>query len=232
MMKKYTWILFDADGTLFDYNRAEQFALEKSFATHAISYAPQYLQEYARVNKGIWQEFEQGQITAEALRAERFRRLFSVIGVSCDPAAFSATYLEKLSQADFLIDGAFELVDDLSHVYKLAVVTNGLTDVQRSRFGKSPITQYFSVIVISEEIGAVKPDSAYFDHVFDLMGHPERKSVLIIGDSLSSDIQGGINYGIDTCWYNPFNLPYILAVPPTHTITELSDLRTLLSAWI
>jgi 2-haloacid dehalogenase len=228
-MGKYTWILFDADGTLFDYNEAEQYALKESFVAHDIPYVHQYLQEYARINTGIWQEFEQGQITASALRAERFRRLFTVIGVGCSPEEFGATYLKKLSQADFLIAGALELVADLSHGYKLAVVTNGLTDVQRSRFGKSPITQYFSALVISEEIGEVKPDSAYFDHVFDLMGHPQKESVLIVGDSLSSDIQGGINYGIDTCWYNPLSLPYTLDIPSTHEISELKELRKIVS---
>jgi len=225
----YDWLLFDADGTLFDYHRAERYALEESFREHNLAYSENVRRSYADINRVIWQEFERGLISAEYLRAERFRRLFAEMGTVCDPTTFSATYLVNLARADFLIDGAMVLVKSLSRTHKLALVTNGLTDVQRSRFGRSPVTQFFSVIVISEEVGVVKPDREYFDHTFDLMEHPPRETVLIIGDSLTSDIQGGINYGIDTCWYNPGHLPCTLQVKPTYEIVALEEIKAIVA---
>ena len=202
-MTTYTWLLFDADGTLFDYDKAEKSALANTFEQIGYPFKPQYLPEYRRVNGQIWLDFEQGKITQERLKTKRFELLSEAINISYDPRDFSTKYLANLAKGTYLIDGAEEIVESLSGKFEIAIITNGLTDVQRPRFEKSSIRSYIKEIIISEEVGAAKPDRKIFDIAFERMNHPAKDEVLIIGDSLTSDIQGGHNYGIDTCWFNP-----------------------------
>jgi len=202
-MEKYTWLLFDADDTLFDYGQAEAGALRLTFEQLGVRFDPAYLPVYQRINRQIWQDFEQGKISAEALRTKRFELLFGAIGVSMDAERFSAAYLPNLATQSELTEGALEVVRALHSKYQLAIITNGLRDVQRPRLAQSAIRDYVADIVISEEVGAVKPERAIFDAAFQRMGQPGKDEVLLIGDSLTSDIAGGINYGLDTCWFNP-----------------------------
>jgi putative hydrolase of the HAD superfamily len=126
----------------------------------------------------------------------------------------------------YLIDGAEEVLVKLRPDFGLAIITNGLKDVQRPRFARSSIGKYFDVLIISEEVGAAKPDPAIFDFAFELIGQPSRTEVLIIGDSLTSDMAGGAGYGIDTCWFNPTHLE---SDPNLNVNYEISDLRQLLN---
>ena len=202
-MTKYTWLLFDADDTLFDFGQAEAGALRLTFGQLGVRFDPAYLPVYQRINRQIWQDFEQGKISAEALRTTRFELLFEAIGVSVDAERFSAAYLPNLATQSELTEGALEVVQALHGKYRLAIITNGLRDVQRPRLAQSAIRDYIADIVISEEVGAVKPERAIFDAAFQRMGQPGKDEVLLIGDSLTSDIAGGSAYGIDTCWFNP-----------------------------
>jgi 2-haloacid dehalogenase len=211
----YQWLLFDADGTLFNYDLAEEKALAGTFRDLGLRFEPQWGDVYRRVNRQVWIDFEMKRITAVELRTRRFELLFESIRLTADAARFSARYLQNLACASDLIDGAEETLRELHGRFHLAVITNGLQDVQRPRLANSPIGGLFDLVAISEEIGAVKPDPGFFEHVFVRMGNPPRKSVLVIGDSLTSDIQGGINYGLDTCWYNPACLPVDVRFPAT-----------------
>jgi 2-haloacid dehalogenase len=227
-MTTYRWLLFDADGTLFDYDKAENSALANTFEQIGYPFEPQYLPEYRRVNSQIWLDFEQGKITQEKLKTRRFELLFEAINIYPDPQEFSDKYLVNLSNGTYLINGAAEILKALHQKFDLAIITNGLTAVQRPRFGKSAIYPYIKKIIISEEIGAAKPDREIFDIAFERMNHPANEEVLIIGDSLTSDIQGGNNYGIDTCWFNPKQKTNEQAITTTFEIQKLDELFDIL----
>jgi len=224
----YSWLLFDADGTLFDYDTAESKALAATFHDSGIPYTIDYANTYRQINAQMWSDFEQGKISQEALRSERFGRLFQALNIEADPVAFSDTYLINLSNAADLIDGALELLQALHGNHKLLLITNGIPIVQRTRLAISPIQHYFDAIIISGEIGIAKPHPAIFDAAFHAMNHPPKQETLIIGDSLTSDIQGGLNYGIDTCWYNPNNQLSDNGIIATYEIQILSQLETFL----
>lgn len=227
---RYRWLLLDADGTLFDYDRAEAWALGETFAQAGHSFPPETLQAYRRINGRIWRELELGTTTPDRLRVKRFELLFADVAIEADPATFSQRYVENLAQAAHLMDGAEETVRALHGKVGLAVITNGLKDVQRARLARSAVGRYLDPVVISEEAGAAKPDPQIFDAAFELMGHPTKDQVLIVGDSLTSDIQGGNQYGIDTCWFNPGRSPRDPAVDSRHEIAHLSELVRIVGA--
>ncbi|MGD8466532.1 MAG: YjjG family noncanonical pyrimidine nucleotidase [Anaerolineae bacterium] len=218
----YEWLLFDADGTLFDYDLAEASALQRTFAQAGYPFAPGYLQTYRRINARFWSEFERGRVTAEGIKSQRFVELFDSLQLEGDPLVFSRQYLVCLGEEAHLIDGAQAVLEALSGRLGLVLITNGLQSVQRSRLARSPIGHYFGDVIISEEVGASKPDGRIFDLAFEKMGHPAKSAVLIVGDSLSSDIRGGWAYGIDTCWYNPRRMPHDASVAATYEIHELT----------
>jgi 2-haloacid dehalogenase len=221
---KYDVILFDADDTLFDYGMAESHALYHAFAHFGLpTGAEDYADSYKEINHSLWKDFEQGRITSAALRVERFNRLFTAHQLELKPEAFSEAYLRFLGEGTFLIQGAAELCGELAGC-RLAIITNGIKDVQQSRVKGSPLSEVFEAIIISEETGYQKPETGIFDYAFAKLGISDRSKVLIVGDSLTSDIQGGINYGIDTCWFNPLGKPGDPAVLPTYEIRCLAEL--------
>lgn len=223
----YQWLLFDADNTLFDYDKAEATALANSFHQFGLDFDQTTGAQYRTINAQIWHDYELGHITQQALRAERFRRLFTAVNLPVDAEAFSRQYLINLAQAGHLLDGAETLLRQLAQTHHIAIITNGIADVQRPRLAVSPIHDLVEALVISEEVGVAKPDPAIFDVAFARMGQPAKAEVLMIGDSLSSDMQGGITYGIDTCWYNPAGKPGSL--PVTYEIRALAELENLLT---
>lgn len=227
-MQQYTWLLFDADGTLFDYDKAETQALRQTFEQFGHPYQAEYLALYRPINQQLWVDLEHGAITPAALQVRRFELLLQTLGIEGDGAAFGARYLQNLAGAWALIDGAEEMIRALHPAYRLMVITNGLRDVQRPRLNASPIGKYFADVVISEEIGVAKPSSGFFDVAFERMGHPDKRQVLLIGDSLSADIRGGIDYGIDTCWFNPGHLPRPAGWDIRYEISALSQFIILL----
>lgn len=223
---KYTWLLFDADETLFDFSRAEANALRWTLEQSGLEYHPEYVALYARFNQQVWKEFERGEVTSAELRTKRFKLFFDELGLQRDLPATSLQYLHYLSLGTDLLEGADKLLHDLKPQVRMALVTNGLKEVQRPRLANSSIKDCFEHIFISEELGAAKPSAAFFDTVFATLGQPARTSTLIIGDSLSSDIKGGIAYGIDTCWYNPHS--HHTDLPVTYQISQLDQLPKLL----
>ena len=198
-MQSYTWLLFDADDTLFDYPAAESGALQTTFEHFGQVYRSEILRIYQIYNRQVWNEFERGEILPQDLRLKRFRLLFDEIQVPLDPQDFSQRYLENLASASDLLPGASDVLEVLSKKYHIALVTNGLKEVQRPRLERSAIHSFIEKVFISEEMGVAKPAPAFFEIVFQELGNPPKSKVLIIGDSLTSDMQGGINFGIDTC---------------------------------
>ncbi len=221
---KYDWIFFDADGTLFDYDAAQAAALEGAFETCGLPYAPEIGRLYNEINHDIWRDFELGAISQEALKTVRFDRLFDAVGLEADSAEFSRHYLAILGAQTALLDGAENLVRSLTGRVRMLLITNGLAEVQVPRFAASPSAIAFAEIVISGEIGLAKPDPAIFDLAFERIGRPAKERVLMIGDNLGSDILGGVNYGLDTCWYNPAGVANGHEVEPTYEIRELGEI--------
>ncbi|PRR70867.1 YjjG family noncanonical pyrimidine nucleotidase [Clostridium thermopalmarium] len=228
-MKKYELIIFDADETLLDFESAEKYAFEKAMEELGINYDKEYhLKEYRKFNRQVWHELEEGLISPNELKLERFNRLFKKLDLKLDPKEANEKYTNALCEASFLLDGAEEILQALSGKYKLALITNGLLKVQNARIRQSNIAKYFHVIVISEEAGVAKPNPGIFKYTLEKIGHKNKDTVLMVGDSLNSDIKGGANFGIDTCWFNPKGLNGKSGLHPTYEIKTLGELKKIL----
>ncbi len=230
----YELILLDADGTLFDYDRAERHSIETTFHDFDLDFSDEILTRYRAVNDALWKELEKGNITSADLRVERFRRLLAEIpgtmqgiGSSPDAAALSGRYLQHLAAGSYLVDGAEDICRYMAERCDLAILTNGIAEVQRSRLSRSALHDVIPHIIISEEVGLSKPDPRIFEYAMDMLGRPRRDTVLMVGDSLSSDIRGGVNAGIHTCWYNPHGATCCEDFAPTYEIRALEELRLL-----
>ncbi len=226
---KYRYLFIDADDTIFDYGRAESVSLLDTLDESNIKCGQeQAVSAYRRINDIVWKQFEKGLITLDYLRTERFRQLLRECGTK-DPSdelckRISGTYLGKLGSSAYMLDGAREMLERMGKICALVLITNGISSVQRQRLAKAGIEKYFSEIVISEEIGFKKPEKAFFDFAMKKCGSPRPGEVLVIGDSLTSDIQGGVNYGLDTCWFNPAGKPNTAGIRPAHEIASFEEL--------
>jgi YjjG family noncanonical pyrimidine nucleotidase len=227
-MTRYQTLLFDADGTLFDYERAEAESLQQTFVQYGVTWQPEFLPLYRQINAEIWALLEQGRITPQTLSVERFQQLLQALSLDLPADAFSAAYLTNIGNCAALIDGAQAVVEALSPHYRIAILTNGLKTVQHSRMARSPIGPHIAELIISEEVGAAKPDPAIFAVALQRLGNPPKSDVLMIGDSLSSDIRGAVNFGLDSCWYNPGSAPRPADLPITYEIKHLNELLTLI----
>ncbi|WP_297130413.1 YjjG family noncanonical pyrimidine nucleotidase [Terrisporobacter sp.] len=226
---KYKVILFDADETLFDFKKSEREAFKNTMIEFGADYDEDYhFGTYKEINTAIWKELEEGLITQAKLKVERFKRLGDKLGMNFDENEFATSYMKHLGDGSFLFDGAYELVEKLSKNYILSIVTNGLTSVQERRIKKSIISKYFKDIVISEEIGISKPNPDIFEYAINNLGKFDKNEILMIGDSLSSDIKGGINYNIDTCWFNPNNIENKTKLSPTYEVSDFKGIEDIL----
>ena len=232
LKKHYPCLWFDADGTLFDYERAEGSALKNTFEALDLRFEDDYLDIYQCINQGLWRALEKQEISSAVLRVRRFELLLEAVQLTGSADQMSTTYIEQLALRAELMDGAYEVLDALHGKCQFAIVTNGLQAVQRSRLKHSTIKDFISQLIISEEVGAAKPQAAFFDAAFARTAarneRPARSDVLIIGDSLTSDIRGGVGCGINTCWYNPKAEARPGGLPITYEIRHLHELLELL----
>lgn len=206
-MPRYDIILMDADGTLLDFGRAEAQAFQRTMAHYGLDGSRENHLLYHVINEGLWKKLERGETDQESLKTERFRLLFERMGVTADCEAFAHDFLGALGDGGFIIDGADELCKTLHTMgCKLYIATNGVAATQRSRLSLSGLEPYIDELFISEELGCHKPDPQYFNQLFARLGNPPRSSAILLGDSLSSDMKGGKNAGISTCWFNPYHL--------------------------
>lgn len=226
-----SWVLFDLDGTLFDYAAAETAAVSATLADAGIEVTETVLSDYRRVNASHWAALERQETTAARLRVERWAEVLADHDSDeVDVAALAQRYLVHLAAGAHLVPGAVEVVQEVAERHRIAFVTNGLADVQRPRLRASALAEAAEVLVISDEVGAAKPDPAIFRAAFDRMGEPARADVVMVGDSLSADIAGADAFGLDTVWFAPPGAP----APgdddpvPTHRIAHLHELPPLL----
>ena len=222
-------VLFDLDDTLFDFHKAEKIALTKTLVHFGIDPTEETLALYSTINAAHWKRLELGEISREEVKVGRYRELFKTIGVECDPVKATAYYESMLAIGHYFMPGAPELLEELYGKYRLYIVSNGTAKVQEGRVGSSGIAKYMDGIFISQILGANKPDKQFFDICFAEIPDFSLSETVIIGDSLSSDIKGGINAGITTVWFNPKGIENDNDIKPDYTIKELSEVPGLLS---
>ncbi len=200
---KYTYILFDADGTLLDFHRSESEALTDAMLLHGIEPSEEKIKLYSEINDSLWKKLERGEIEKSVLLYHRFELFFAALGVADDARQMARDYMNALSQKGYVLDGAEDMCRTLFGKVKLYIVTNGVEFIQRGRYAVCGIDKYFDGVFISDAIGAEKPSKKYFEYVQEHIDGFDKARTLIVGDSLTSDMRGGINFGIDTCWYAP-----------------------------
>lgn len=217
-MRRYDFVLLDADNTLFDFDAAERKSLRSVLASRGYTPDEATVNTYLKINTALWDAFARGEVKQDFLLVERFRRFEQAMGGSHDPVAFNADYVKTLGSNGDMLPGALELCEKLSRAgCTLAIVTNGATVAQRGRYSVSPVREYIPHLFISQELGVNKPDPLFFDHVCQKLEIHDRSRAVVVGDSLSSDILGGNCSGIDTIWYNPHGAPLSGDARPTHT---------------
>ena len=224
-MAKYYCILFDADNTLLDFDAAERKALAETLAQYNIEPSNETVEKYRTINEGLWRQLEKGQIRREKLMNERFTRFLKEIGVSGSGAEMNRYYLNQLSTHPDLMPGnVLDVLHELAEVATMAIVTNGFDKVQSRRIKESGIAPFMEEVFVSERSDSEKPNRKIFDTALRTLGVENREHVLVVGDSLSSDIQGGINAGLDTCWLNRNHVENPGQISPTYEIESLEQL--------
>ena len=223
------YVFLDLDDTLFDFHKAEAAALSEMLLQFGITPTESVIERYSEINLSQWKLLELKKKTREEVLIDRFAIFFSEMGLSIQPKDAREIYESALSKMHFYIDDAPELLESLFGKYKLYLASNGTLSVQTKRIGASGIAKYFDGIFISQEIGHDKPSQKYFEECFSRIEGFSRENAIIIGDSLSSDIQGGINAKIKTCLYNPKNKTVTGEISPDFIIKELTEIPKLLS---
>ena len=224
---RYTTILMDADNTLLDFTRSEHDAIAETFAHFGLPNDDATIAIYSEVNDAHWKMLERGEIEKKVLMWKRFEAFCRRTGLVADPHALAADYLHTLSTKSYMIEGALEVCATLAKNCRMYIVTNGDKHVQQGRFNPCPLAKYFEKAYISEEVGFEKPDIRYFNAVMADIPNFDPATTLVVGDSLTSDIKGGINAGLDTCWYNPKGKPAPADLPLTYVIRDLAELPAL-----
>jgi len=222
-------VLLDIDDTLLDFHKAEALALAKALREMQVDPAPETIARYSQINKQQWELLEEGLLTRKQVLLRRFEILFQELGLVRSAEKTRDLYERNLSIGHYFMPGAEKLLDDLCGSYALYIVSNGTGSVQAGRIASAGIGRYFEKIFISEEIGYEKPTAAFFERCFAQIPGFDRERALIVGDSLSSDIRGGINAGIMTCWYNPGNKAPRQDITPDFIIHDLAELPGMLA---
>ncbi|MBQ7726138.1 MAG: YjjG family noncanonical pyrimidine nucleotidase [Clostridia bacterium] len=223
----YTSLFLDLDNTLLDFQKAEKQAILLVLAENGLPANEETAALYSEINRSFWERFERGEIPKAAIFTGRFETLLAALHASGDVEAISKQYCQYLSDGFFTVDGAISVLTALKEKgYLLYATTNGLSATQYKRIDGSGLRPYFDGIFVSEDANAQKPQKEYFEYVIAHIPEQDRRRILIIGDSQSSDILGGINAGIDTCWYNPHALP--ARWKATYEIRSLLELPDLL----
>lgn len=226
---RYTHLLFDLDHTLLDSHESERLAYSHAMATIGLPDPDDHFDRYVTINRAMWVAVEAGDLQPSEVRHRRFEQFIADLGVDADPHAMAEAFVDGLGRFGELYEGAREVLESLAERATLAMVTNGLSEVQRARIERLRLADYFHTVVISSEVGVTKPRREIFDLTFAGLGHPGPETALMIGDSLSSDIAGGRNFGIDTCWYNPLGQPRADDDSATYEIADLVDLHRIAS---
>ncbi|MBQ1229682.1 MAG: YjjG family noncanonical pyrimidine nucleotidase [Clostridia bacterium] len=225
------WIFLDLDDTILDFKGGEANAIRKTFSHVGLDPTDALVARYSAINMAQWEALERGELTREQVHVRRFEILFRELGCSASPEEASAYYMSALAAEHSYLPGGRELLDALHGKYLLYLASNGTLSVQTPRIADSGVGRYFEAMFISEEVGAVKPTKAFFDACFASIPDFQREDAVILGDSLTSDILGGIHAGIRTCWFNPKGKTGREDIRPDAEIRDLSQFPLLLEQW-
>lgn len=220
------FLFLDLDDTILDFHKAERIALSKTLLHFGIDPTEHVLGRYHLINKSCWEALEKGQLTREQVVVRRYELLFAELGAACDAEAVTALYTENLAIGHYFLPGAEEAVAALSQKYRLFLASNGTASVQAGRMTSANLYRFFEKTFVSQELGYNKPAKAFFEACFAQIPGFDPAKTMMVGDSLTSDIQGGINAGIRTCWVNPEHRTG--HIKPDYEIESLSQLEDLL----
>jgi len=220
----YDWVLFDADDTLFNFDALR--GLRLMFSQYGVDFGPAEFADYSAANIPLWQAYQARQIDAETLQRQRFACWGQRLGVA--PLVLNQQYLLVMAEICEMLPGAAELLACLRGHAKLGIITNGFSALQRIRLEKVGLTELIDVLVISEEVGAPKPEKAIFEHALAQMDNPQRSRVLMVGDNPHTDVLGGLNAGLHTCWLNSLGAPRPDGIIPHFEVNSLPELQQLL----
>ena len=221
------FLFLDLDDTILDFHKAERLAISKTIRQFGVEPTEEVLALYHKINKWHWEQLELGTMTRDEVLVNRFGVLFGKLGREVDATACARAYEQNLSIGHYFLPGAEEAVDALSKKYRLFLASNGTASVQKGRMTSANLYRFFETVFVSQEIGHNKPSKAYFDACFASVPDFDREKAIMVGDSLSSDIKGGINADLKTVWVNPNHLP-CGDIKPDYEIEALSQLEALL----
>lgn len=226
---KYEVVFLDADGTIWDFKRSAKKAFQSVIRQFGyIGDLNLLFARYHEINEALWRRLEDGTIKKNQLRVERYRTLFQEFDLDYSVEEVSQKYLQAIGNGKDLMDGAEEVCRYLSEKYRLVIVTNGMQETQTSRMADSVLEPFIDKMIISDEIGIAKPDPGIFAYAMSDIGHKNKASVIMIGDSLRADIAGGLAFGIDTCWVNLEGACNQTEWRPQYEIGEITELMEIL----
>lgn len=218
-------IFFDLDDTIFDYAASEISALSTALRKAGIEPTDEVLKSYHGINIPLWQAYERKEATCDFIVVERFRQLFEKNHINFDPQEMEDIYEAELGQNAHLVEGAREMLAELKKNHRIYAASNGLVKIQESRLRISDTAKYFDDVFTSERNGECKPNKEFFDYCFERIPDFKKEETIIVGDSMTSDIKGGINAGIRTIWFNRFNMPKIQGIIPDYEFKTLEEIK-------
>ena len=225
----FEFLFLDLDDTILDFKKAEYIAIGKTFEAMGLTPTEEIRHRYHEINDAHWKMLERGELTRDQVLVQRFERLFEEFGIEVDGVKVARTYEKFLGTGHYFLPGAEEAVVELSKRYRLFLASNGTASVQKGRMTSANLYRWFETVFVSQEVGYNKPSKAYFDACFAQIPGFDKEKCLMVGDSLSSDIQGGINAGIRTCWVNPSHKSSG-DIHPDYEIEALAELPRLLES--
>lgn len=227
---KYNLFLFDLDDTLLDFQASEKLCFKHTFNHFGITESLDEIHKTYKVhNNLLWKQIETGEVTKDFIKVERFKRTLDHHQIEIPPHKMANFYLEQLPENVVLIDGAVEICEYLKNFGEIGIITNGIEVTQRARIKNSQLKNYIDFIAVSEECGFAKPDIRFFEFAVNRAKNFTKETTIIIGDRLEADILGANNFGIDSCWFNPYQISFQTQVTPSFTISKLEDIKTFLS---
>lgn len=221
MLKDWDWILFDADDTLFHFDAFV--GLQRLFQQYDVQFSRADYDDYQAINKPLWVDYQNGAISALQLQHQRFESWAAKLDVTAQD--LNRGFLRAMAEICTPLAGAVDLLNALKGRVKMGIITNGFTALQQARLERTGFLGVFDLLVISEQVGYAKPHPAIFDYALTRMGNPARERVLMVGDNPDSDILGGINAGLATCWLNADGRAQPEGINPTWQVTSLKELQ-------
>ncbi len=222
-------ILWDIDGTILDFDKAEYNAIKALFIKHNLGECTDdMIKDYSRINKKYWEALERKEMTKPEILVGRFKEFFSCYGIDVEKAeVFNSDYQIALGDTIVFFANALETINALKGKVLQYAVTNGTKTAQTKKLNNSGLKDILDGVFISEDLGVEKPSEEFFKKVFDCIGHYDKSEVIIVGDSLTSDILGGNNAGILTCHFNPYDKPITHQVHIDYSIKDLSEILSI-----